>query len=130
MGAVNDRAWAARYDGHVKGLRHLALKSRDLRATERFYVDVLGLRIAFPHSGMLFLETPGGDDLLNFVQTGKTFDPAAGGFDHFGLHLPKAEWKRVGERLKHAKVRIRGRRGRSAVYVEDPNGYTVELYCD
>jgi catechol 2,3-dioxygenase-like lactoylglutathione lyase family enzyme len=114
----------------MKGLRHLALKTRDLRATERFYIEVLGLEIAFTYRGMLFLQTRGGDDLLNFMGTRKAFDPALGGFDHFGLHMPKAEWKRMAERLKRAKVPIRGRRGRSAVYIEDPNGYTVELYCD
>ena len=114
----------------MRGLRHLALKTRDLRATERFYIGVLGLEIAFTYRGMLFLQTPGGDDLLNFVRTRKVFDPATGGFDHFGLHMPKAEWKRITERLKRAGVKIQGRRGRSAVYVEDPNGYTVELYCD
>ena len=114
----------------MKGLRHLALKTRDLTVTERFYVGVLGLRIAFPHEGMLFLETPGGDDLLNFVHTRKAFQPSAGGFDHFGLHVPKREWKSMTERLRQAKVRVTGRRGRSAVYIEDPNGYTVELYCD
>ena len=69
-------------------LRHLALKTRDLRTTERFYVDVLGLGIAFPHEGMLFL--PPEDSI----------------------------------------TKIQARRGRSSVYVEDPNGYTVELYCD
>jgi catechol 2,3-dioxygenase-like lactoylglutathione lyase family enzyme len=114
----------------MAGLRHLALKSRDLKTTERFYTDLLGLRVAFPHRGMLFLETPDGDDLLNFVATRRTFDPAAGGFDHFGLHYPREDWKKVAERVKDARVRITGRRGRSAIYIEDPNGYTVELYCD
>jgi catechol 2,3-dioxygenase-like lactoylglutathione lyase family enzyme len=114
----------------MSGLRHLALKTCDLRATERFYVDVLGLQIAFPHRGMLFLQTPGGDDLLNFVQARAAFDPAKGGFDHFGLSLPRRQWTRVTGRLKGAGVKIRGRRGTSAVYIEDPNGYTVELYCD
>jgi catechol 2,3-dioxygenase-like lactoylglutathione lyase family enzyme len=111
-------------------LRHLALKSRDLAATERFYVDLLGLRIAFPHRGMLFLETPGEDDLLNFVHTRRPIDADAGGFDHFGVHFPRGEWRKVCARLERAGVRVRGRRGRSAIYVEDPNGYTVELYCD
>ena len=68
-------------------LRHLALKTRDLAGTARFYIDVLGLKPAFPHTGMLFLETPGGEDLLNFVGTRARFDPSAGGFDHFGLHF-------------------------------------------
>ena len=114
----------------MRGLRHLALKTRDLRATRRFYVGVLGLEIAFPHRGMLFLQTPGGDDLLNFVHTRKAFDPGQGGFDHFGLHVPKPEWTQMTGRLRRAKIAIHGRRGRSAVYIEDPNGYTVELYCD
>lgn len=112
------------------GLRHVALKSRDLRATERFYVDLLGLKVAFPHEDMLFLETPGGDDLLNFVGTRGNFDPQAGGLDHFGLHVPRGRWKTLQTRLKKAGVRIQGRRGRSAIYVEDPNGYTIELYID
>ena len=113
-----------------RGLRHLALKTRDLAATERFYREVLGLRIAFPHEGMLFLETPGGHDLLNFVQTRARFDPAGGGFDHFGLHFPRPRWRKVCARVKAEGIRVRGRRGNTAIYIEDPNGYTVELYCD
>jgi catechol 2,3-dioxygenase-like lactoylglutathione lyase family enzyme len=111
-------------------LRHLALKTRDLAATQRFYLDVLGLEIAFPHPGMLFLKSPGGDDLLNFVATRGKVDPDQGGFDHFGIHLPRPEWRKACARLEKAGVRVRGRRGRSAIYIEDPNGYTIELYCD
>lgn len=128
--ARREAALSAQPGSRHRGLRHLALKTRDLAATERFYVGVLGLWVAFPHRGMLFLETPGGDDLLNFVTTRKAFDPRAGGLDHFGLRLPQAEWKKLGKRLKRVGVPIRGRRGRSALYVRDPNGYVVELYCD
>jgi catechol 2,3-dioxygenase-like lactoylglutathione lyase family enzyme len=113
-----------------RGLRHLALRTRDLERTARFYLDVLGLRTAFPHEGMIFLETPGGRDLLNFVESRRRFDPATGGLDHFGLRFPRAEWKKLCERVKRAGVKIRGRRGGTAIYIEDPNGYTVELYCD
>ena len=113
-----------------RGLRHLALRTRDLRGTERLYTEVLGLRQAFTHRGMLFLETPGGRDLLNFKATRRKLNPAAGGLDHFGLHIPRPEWKRVCARIERAGVTIRGRRGRTAIYIEDPNGYTVELYCD
>src|SRR5262245_57071615 len=113
-----------------RGLRHVALRSRDLCATERFYVDVLGLRVAFPHQGMLFLESPGGGDLLNFIAARRAFDPGAGGFDHLGLRVPAAGWRAAMARLRQAGVRIQGRRGRDAVYVRDPNGYTVELYRD
>ena len=113
-----------------RGLRHVALRSRDLRATERFYVDVLGLRVAFPHQGMLFLESPGGGDLLNFVATRRTFDADAGGLDHVGFRVPAVAWRATLARLARAGGRINGRRGREAVYIRDPNGYTVELYRD
>jgi catechol 2,3-dioxygenase-like lactoylglutathione lyase family enzyme len=94
------------------GLCHLALKTRDLRVTERFYVDVLGLETAFRHPGMVFLRTPGGSDLLNFVETRRRVDARRGGLDHFGLHLPPARWRAIRARLRRARVRIAGRRGR------------------
>jgi catechol 2,3-dioxygenase-like lactoylglutathione lyase family enzyme len=121
---------SARRSTGPRGLRHIALKSRDLPVTERFYVDVLGLRIAFRYRGMLFLETPGGGDLLNFVATKRGFDANAGGLDHLGLRVPTAGWPATMARLRRAGVRITGRRGRTAVYFRDPNGYTVELYRD
>jgi catechol 2,3-dioxygenase-like lactoylglutathione lyase family enzyme len=121
---------AARRPVGSRGLRHVALRSRNLRATERFYVDVLGLRVAFPHRGMLFLESPGGGDLLNFVATRRPFDADAGGLDHVGLRVPPKAWRPAMARLARAAVRIEGRRGREAVYIRDPNGYTVELYRD
>ena len=113
-----------------RGLRHIALKARDLSATKRFYMDVLGLEVAYRHHGMLFLSTPGGGDLFNFVATRQRFEVAAGGLDHFGLHVPPREWRGLLARLRKAGIAIRGRRGRAAIYVKDPNGYVVELYRD
>src|SRR2546428_1704839 len=107
-------------------LRHLALKSRDLHATERFYCDVLGLEIAFPHDGMLFLRTPAGDDLLNFVETRRAFDPKGGGFGHFRLHVPGARWTKTLAALQRAGVKVRGRRGPWAVSLLDPDGYPAQ----
>ena len=113
-----------------RGLRHLALLSRNIDKTERFYTDVLGLEVAFREHGMTFIATPKGDDLLNFVGTDKRFDPAAGGLDHFGLSVPAAAWQKTLARLKEHGVAIDGRRGQHAVYIRDPNGYMVELYRD
>ena len=114
----------------VMPLRHLALKTRDLAATKRFYVEVLGLREAFPHPGMIFLETPGGGDLLNFIRIRGQINPRAGGLDHFGLYVGRKRLPALGKRLEAARVKVVGRRGRWSIYVKDPNGYTVELYAD
>ena len=112
------------------GLRHLALKTRDLAATERFYTGVLGLRVAFRHPGMVFLGSGGGADLLSFCRVPRRFDPEAGGLDHFGLHVNRKRFQSLRDRLRAAGIRLIGRRGRWAIYVKDPNGYTVELYAD
>lgn len=114
----------------ARGLRHIALRSGDLEATERFYRDVIGLEVAFEHPGMLFLASRGGGDLLNFIAVRRRIDAAAGGLDHFGFHVPGGEWRGLLARLRRARVPIRGRRGRWSVYIRDPNGYTVELYRD
>jgi catechol 2,3-dioxygenase-like lactoylglutathione lyase family enzyme len=113
-----------------RGLRHIALKTRKMKETERFYTKLLGMKVVMRGQGMLGLETPGGDDFWNFFATKKEFDPDAGGLDHFGLHFDKKEFARVREELAKAGVEITGRRGQWSVYVTDPNGYTVELHAD
>ena len=111
-------------------LRHIALRTRDLERTRRFYMDQLGLREAFTHPGMLFLETPRGGDLLNFIEVRRSLDPGAGGLDHFGIHVPPRRFAALRKRLREAGVKFVGQRGRSSIYVKDPNGYTLELYVD
>jgi len=113
-----------------KGLCHIALNTRDLKETEEFYTGVLGLKVAFRHPpGMIFLTTPGGDDLLNFVKSSK---PVSGsqGLDHIGFKISRSELKRMEQHLKTNNIAIAGRRGKDAIYISDPNGYQVEFFCD
>ena len=79
----------------VSGLRHLALLTRNLEKTRRFYVETLGLKEAFEHKGMIFLETPGGDDIINFIATRGRLAPRRGGLDHFGFHVSARRWRSV-----------------------------------
>jgi catechol 2,3-dioxygenase-like lactoylglutathione lyase family enzyme len=113
-----------------KGLSHIALKARDLKKTENFYVGVLGLKIAFRHPPkMLFLTSPGSSDLLNFVKSSaRTSGTQA--LEHFGFKVTAAGLKRLEQRLKQHGVKIDGRRGQDAIYFSDPDGYQLEYYCD
>ena len=112
------------------GLLHIALLTRDLKQTEQFYTDVLKLRVAFRvPPNMIFLRSPGSKDLLNFVRTKKKISPD-GALQHFGFKTTNAGLKRLEKRLKEKKIDIEGRRGRTALYFRDPNGYTIEYYCD
>jgi len=112
------------------GLRHIALRARDLKATEKFYTEVLGLEVAFRHPpSMIFLRTPGTSDLLNFVRSNKR--PSGNqGLEHIGFQTTPAGLKRLEKTLQAHGIAIEGRRNRSAIYFSDPNGYQIEYYCD
>ena len=114
----------------TSGLLHIALKTPDLKKTEQFYTEILGLEVAFRvPPNMIFLRTPGADDLLNFVKDERR--PATdSGLEHFGFKTSKAGLKEMEARLKKKGVAIAGRRGQNAIYISDPNGYQLEYYCD
>jgi catechol-2,3-dioxygenase len=112
------------------GLFHIALKTHDLQMTERFYTEILGLKVAFRvPPNMVFLHTPGSKDLLNFVKSKSKPAPAAG-LDHFGFKTTVSGLGQLEKKLKDNGVAITGRRGKRAIYFLDPNGYTIEYYCD
>lgn len=114
----------------AKGLNHIALKSRDLKKTEAFYTGVLGLKVAFRHPpNMLFLTTPGSSDLINFVKSSaRASGPQS--LEHIGFKVTAAGLKKTEETLRAHGIRIDGRRGKTAIYFSDPNGYEIEYYCD
>jgi catechol-2,3-dioxygenase len=113
-----------------RGLSHIALKTRDLKKTEEFYLKVLGLKVAFRHPpSMIFLTTPGSGDLLNFVKTSKR-SSGNQGLEHIGFKVSATALKRLERKLDEQSITIEGRRGDSAFYIIDPNGYQIEYYCD
>ena len=112
------------------GLSHIALNVRDLKSTEDFYVGVLGLKVAFRHPPkMIFLTTPGSGDLLNFVKNAQRTSGKQG-LEHIGFRVTATGLKRMEKKLKDRGIAIKGRRGKSAFYISDPNGYQIEYYCD
>jgi catechol 2,3-dioxygenase len=112
------------------GLLHIALLTRDLKKSERFYTEVLGLKVAFRvASDMVFLRTPGSQDLINLVGTKKRLS-AGDALQHFGFKTTKAGLMKLQKKLKETGTEIEGRRGKHAIYFSDPNGYTIEYYCD
>jgi catechol 2,3-dioxygenase-like lactoylglutathione lyase family enzyme len=112
------------------GLLHIALLTRDLKRTERFYTEVLGLRVAFRvPPKMVFLRSHGSHDLINFVGTKKRIS-SNDSLQHFGFKTTKAGLMNLEKKLKENEIEIDGRRGKYAIYFRDPNGYTIEYYCD
>jgi catechol 2,3-dioxygenase-like lactoylglutathione lyase family enzyme len=112
------------------GLLHIALLTRDLKKTEQFYTKVLGLKVAFRvPPNMVFLRSPASRDLINFVGTKKRLS-TNDALQHFGFKTTKAALATLEKKLKENKIEVEGRRGKHAIYFSDPNGYTLEYYCD
>src|SRR5215471_10411677 len=104
-----------------QGLLHIALLTHDLKETERFYTEVLGLRVAFRvPPNMVFLRSPGTQDLINFVATKKRISPSDT-LQHFGFKTTKAGLASLEKKLKENEVAIDERRGKHAIYFRDPN---------
>ena len=119
----------------TQGLTHIHLVVRDLDRSLRFYQDVFGMEERFRDGPkMVFLNTPGSSDLvtLNEDPTEAHLIGVNGGVAHIGFRLENAadldaaiaEVESAGGKLirrgEHAP-------GVAFAYVEDPDGYVIEL---
>ena len=114
----------------VRGLRHLALKVRDVPAAARFYTETFGMRVVWqPDPENVYLTS--GTDNLALHQ-----DPAAapgGALDHLGFLVGSAEEVHAAA----AALRARGvpiareprlhRDGSVSCYCRDPDGNLIQI---
>ena len=114
----------------VLGLRHLALKVRDVRAAARFYRETFGMRVVWqPDEKNVYLSS--GTDNLALHE-----DAAAGtggALDHLGFLVGSAEDVRAAA----GSLRARGvpivaeprthRDGSVSLYCRDPDGNLVQV---
>ena len=116
----------------TKGLTHLNLSVKDIHKSLKFYQDAFGMEVQFwVGDGMVFLNTPGSNDVftLQQAQGGEQVGPG-GGFSHFGFQLDEdldhaiSEVKAAGGELlnrgEHAP-------GQPYAYFKDFDGYVIEI---
>jgi len=114
--------------------QHLALKSRDLAETRRFYHGMLGLEVAGFREGELVAFRLQDGFVLRFDFTEEAFTPA--GLSYFGLELPSfADVDTWFGRLKgrvpivrDLRPRFADRPGPYGFLLRDPDGYVVKLF--
>lgn len=119
----------------TQGLTHIHLVVRDLERSLRFYQGVFGMEERFRDGPkMVFLNTPGSQDLitLNEDPTEAQLAGVNGGVAHFGFRLAKsADLDAAIAAIEGAGGRLirRGEHGPGAAfaYIEDPDGYVIEL---
>jgi len=115
------------------GLSHLNLEVADPERSLRFYQVLFGVREYFRDSHSIQALGPGENDVLAFVQSDHA--GAVGGFSHFGFRLKRPD--QIGEAIAQAqahgaKILRTGEfaPGSPFVYIEDPDGYEIEIWYE
>ena len=115
------------------GLRHLALFSKNIKESVRFYTELLGMKLVWqPDDDNYYLSS--GSDNLALHRAPADFNPAKHQrLDHLGFFIEKKEdvdqWH---EYLRENKVDIKAapkdhRDGTRSFYCADPDGNIVQM---
>ena len=120
--------------GGLKGLRHLALKVRDIRRSKAFYQDFFGMKVVWePDAQNVYLSS--GCDNLALHELPKGKEPPADEqlLDHLGFVVESIERVRELEtefRSKEVKIvhpfKIH-RDGSASFYLADPDGIVIQM---
>ncbi|HEX2066909.1 MAG TPA: VOC family protein [Candidatus Thermoplasmatota archaeon] len=124
----------------AKELGHVVFYVRDLAASLRFYRDLLGFRVvgdAFGGKAAALTSGRTHHEML-LIEVGDAPGPPPGrrrGLYHIGVKVgdSKEELRQAVAELEGAGVRIDGASDHTvswSLYVRDPDGNEVELYCD
>jgi catechol 2,3-dioxygenase-like lactoylglutathione lyase family enzyme len=112
------------------GLRHVALRVRDLAAAERFFVEVLGYRVEWrPDPENVYLIRQGDNVALHRAEPA----PGPGLLDHVGLLVARAEdVDRWADHLGALGAKLLAlprthRDGARSLYLEGPEGLVVQI---
>ena len=118
----------------LKGMRHIALKVRDVKRSKSFYQEILGMEVVWePDPENVYLSS--GCDNLALHQLLQGVNPSAAEqqLDHFGLIAESIDRVRELEQEFRAKgVRIVQpfkvhRDGSASFYFTDPDGILIQL---
>jgi glyoxylase I family protein len=124
------------------GIHHAALICSDPERTIEFYQGLLGFPLVelvenrdYPGSSHFFFDV-GNSTLLGFFDfPGLGLEPAVeaiGSVQHIAIHVPRARWEQLRERLDEKGVEYVGpdRGIEESMYFKDPDGIQIELLSD
>jgi catechol 2,3-dioxygenase-like lactoylglutathione lyase family enzyme len=109
-----------------EGLNHVHLHVTDLERSVRFYREAFALEELHRQPSRVFLNTPGRPDVVTLSQADEA------GLDHLGfLVSDRADLDEAVDRAERAGGRVVERHamegGAPTAFVEDPDGYRIQL---
>lgn len=114
------------------GIAELTLQTTDLARLERFYCDVIGLRLLQRQDDRVWVEAGPRARLGLWAPGEKEFDDQPGAHVHFALSMSRGALDALGERLGEAGVPHEGPvehdGGDRSLYWTDPAGHRGEAW--
>ena len=117
----------------TSGFHHIQISVTNIERSLEFYKGLMGMEIAFQADGLVFLRTPGADDLLTLRPTDEAVNPDGEGLQHFGFSIEAEDFDAALAEAKQFGAEILssgswgGRQGSRYAYIKDPDGYVIEL---
>jgi catechol 2,3-dioxygenase len=126
----------------IQGLGEIALRVRDLDAMQRFYEQVIGLEVLRRADQAVFFKLADGfgghtQVLALFDRSGQPgysgLDAATTTIDHLAFEIARGDYDAEKNRLERLGLAVRTAEHAwvhwRSLYVDDPDGNTVELVC-
>jgi glyoxylase I family protein len=126
----------------VRGVHHIALVCRDVEETIRFYQEFLGFPLVelvenrdYAGSSHFFFDL-GNRNLLGFFDFPGLDSPpwqeTIGAVQHLAISIDPEQFAAAKQRFDAAGVEYLGpdRGADDSLYIRDPNGVGLELYCE
>jgi metallothiol transferase len=111
----------------VTGIDHVVLHVQDVARSKKFYMELLGFKVAHESSWQSFLSC--GTQQVALFQMREGSDIHAGSeMNHMALRLEGGEYEEVKAILEAAGVAVHGRPGDDrCIYFDDPDGHHLQV---
>jgi catechol 2,3-dioxygenase-like lactoylglutathione lyase family enzyme len=115
----------------TNGLNHIALQVKDPERTAQFYTELFNMEITRSTPDMIFLKTVGSTDMITLNRS-EADVTAEQGMVHFGFIVEPIQFDAALDTIQAKGTPVvsgPGRRDQGRyVFIEDPDGYTVEIF--
>lgn len=117
----------------TNGLNHLALPVADPERSARFYGDLFDMEIISSSPETAFVRSRAGVDMIAFNRAPQTVTSSRGTF-HFGFIVTPEQFDAAVQVIRENGVELVSQPGQRDigryVFIEDPDGYVVEIFED
>ena len=111
----------------ITSIDNVVLHVKDLSRAKKFYVDLLGMKVAHKSSWQLFLQC--GKQGVGLFEVEKRVKLHAGGdINHMAFRLKSGDYQQVKALLEEAGIEVTGRVGDPyCIYFNDPDNHRLQL---